>query len=89
MFSSSREEYDRVRKMLGQKNPVCNAFVVTGHPGIGTTCKLVPHFRALTSHSGKTTFLIYLLLYRLIRKLPTAIQLSTDFYLLFDIGPLR
>ncbi|KAJ7743168.1 hypothetical protein B0H16DRAFT_1423152 [Mycena metata] len=33
---------------------------------------------------GKTTFLIYLLLYRLERKLPTAIQLDTDQFFIFD-----
>ncbi|KAF9012133.1 hypothetical protein BDZ89DRAFT_963666 [Hymenopellis radicata] len=40
----------------------------------------------VTGHPGigKTTFLIYLLLYRLERKLPTAVQLSNDHYFIFD-----
>jgi hypothetical protein len=33
---------------------------------------------------GKTTFLFYLLLYRLERKLPTAVQLNPDRYFIFD-----
>jgi hypothetical protein len=33
---------------------------------------------------GKTTFLLYLLLYRLEHRLPTAIQFNPDFYLIFD-----
>ncbi len=33
-----REEYDRVRKIL--ESIEHKAFVVTGHPGIGTTCNL-------------------------------------------------
>ena len=34
--------------------------------------------------AGKTVFLIYLLLYRLERMLPTAIQFSNDSYVVFD-----
>ncbi|KAF8917531.1 hypothetical protein CPB85DRAFT_1214792 [Mucidula mucida] len=60
-----REEYDRVRKIL--ESIEHKAFVVTGHPGIGTT-----------------TFLFYLLLYRLERKLPTAVQFSNHHYFVFD-----
>jgi hypothetical protein len=33
---------------------------------------------------GKTTFLFYLLLYRLEKKLPTAIQLDYEYYFIFD-----
>lgn len=33
---------------------------------------------------GKTAFLLYLLLYRLERMLPTAIQLSPEFFFIFD-----
>ncbi|KAF9017595.1 hypothetical protein BDZ89DRAFT_960923 [Hymenopellis radicata] len=60
-----REQYDVVRKMLERTDR--QAFVVTGHPGI-----------------GKTTFLLYLLLYRFERKLSTAVQLSNDHYFIFD-----
>ncbi|KAF9012152.1 hypothetical protein BDZ89DRAFT_912053, partial [Hymenopellis radicata] len=40
----------------------------------------------VTGHPGigKTTFLLYLLLYRLERKLPTAVQLSSNHYYIFD-----
>ncbi|KZV66101.1 hypothetical protein PENSPDRAFT_755962 [Peniophora sp. CONT] len=40
----------------------------------------------VTGHPGigKTTFLFYLLLYRLERKHPTAIQLDTGYYFIFD-----
>jgi hypothetical protein len=33
---------------------------------------------------GKSTFLFYLLLYRLERNLPTAVQLNADYYFIFD-----
>jgi len=33
---------------------------------------------------GKTTFLFYLLLYRIERKLPTAVQLGSEYYFIFD-----
>jgi hypothetical protein len=33
---------------------------------------------------GKSTFLFYLLLYRLESKLPTAVQLNADYYFIFD-----
>jgi hypothetical protein len=36
------------------------------------------------AYLGKTTFLFYLLLYRLERKLPTAIQLGALHYFIFD-----
>ncbi|KAF8996097.1 hypothetical protein BDZ89DRAFT_971246, partial [Hymenopellis radicata] len=50
---------------------------------IGTMHNLV-HFRILISCLGKRIFLLYLLLYRLERKLPTAVQLSNNHYYIFD-----
>jgi hypothetical protein len=35
-------------------------------------------------YSGKSTFLFYLLLYRLERKLRTAVQLDAEYYFIFD-----
>lgn len=61
------------------------SFVVTGQSGIGT----YPHDDLsfndlLSSVAGKTTFLIYILLYRLSLRLSTAFQTTPNEYLLFD-----
>jgi len=60
--------------------------VVTGQPGIGlyeswcySQVVLIPN-----PYLGKSTFLIYLLLYRLKHKLPTAVQLNNTYYSIFD-----
>ncbi|KAF9023320.1 hypothetical protein BDZ89DRAFT_169772 [Hymenopellis radicata] len=80
-----QEEYDRIRTMLDSTDlDGERAFVVTGHPGIGTSRNLFRFSYLLISRLGKTTFLIYLLLSRLGRKLPTAFQLCNGHYLIFD-----
>ena len=61
-----------------------HAIVVTGQPGIGSCSRSVCASECTNMLAGKTVFLIYLLLYRLQRMLPTAIQLSNDNYVLFD-----
>lgn len=62
------------------------AFVVTGHPGIGErsqTLAFVPR-RSLTL-IGKTLFIYYLLILRLISGLPTALQIGrTNSFHFFD-----
>ena len=38
----------------------------------------------MSANTGKTLFLLYLLLYRLERRLPTAVQFNPDEFILFD-----
>ena len=61
-----------------------NTMVVTGQPGIGPYSGSVCAPECADVSAGKTVFLIYLLLYRLERMLPTAIQFSNDSYIVFD-----
>ncbi|KAF5326141.1 hypothetical protein D9611_000836 [Ephemerocybe angulata] len=71
-----RNEYLRLVEVIAHvhnvklKGGLC-AVLVTGQPGIGL-------------YQRKSAFLLYLLLHRLERKLPTAVQFSPDEYIIFD-----
>jgi len=84
-----REEYEKLLEALQKEAhmyPLTRRFIVTGHPGIGS-CEcwfqsqgvLIP-----IPFLGKTTFLFYHLVRRLELKLPTAVQLNSKYYLIFD-----
>jgi hypothetical protein len=81
-------EYDRLRDTIEARALETRAaFVVTGHPGIGVYSVFLRggHLTVIrTLLVGKTTFLLYLLLSRLERQLPTAIQVSPEEYFIFD-----
>jgi len=61
---------------------------VTGQPGTGSSsyCPLSSgnHILRLRSYAGNTLFILYLLLYRLERELPTAVQFLPTKYIFFD-----
>lgn len=80
-----RPGYDElIERMVSGDLSLFNKVIVTGHPGTGayliTSC-LYPCSSCL---SGKTMFLLYLLLWRMQRALPTVIQRSTSDCILFD-----
>lgn len=59
-------------------------FVVTGQPGIGTRPSSHLAFLAHGLVTGKTTFILFLLLHLLSQKIPVAIQMDPETYYLFD-----
>ncbi len=78
-----RSEYKEAEQaILWANKSHCDAFIVTGHPGIGS-----PPFPSLSVEpnleSGKTVFLVWLLMRRLALELPTAIQVSSGQAILF------
>jgi len=82
-----RDEYKKLRQALENDSVNYRAIVVTGHPGIGSYKSWFSSLESnadFFSYLGKTTFLFYLLLYRLENKLPTAVQFGPNRYILFD-----
>jgi hypothetical protein len=86
-----REEYLAAYNVLNSwKGPTISGAVVTGYPGIGTSCTT---HRVFIKHrsspvSGKTYFMIFVLLQRLSKGLPTAVQYTDHTFVLFtDQGP--
>ena len=81
-------EYEYLREAL-ENNWKGWFFVVTGQPGTGSSsyCPLSSGnhtSRFCILHKGKTLFVLYLLLYRLEKELPTAVQFSETEYIFFD-----
>jgi len=83
-----REEYRSLYEVLESETEVLSTkgVVVTGQPGIGSyECWCYSQVMLIPiPYLGKSTFLIYLLLYRLEQKLPTAVQLNNIYYAIFD-----
>jgi hypothetical protein len=83
-----REEYKTVFEALMSKaeNSSVRGVAVTGQPGIGSyECQFSSQVVLIPiPYLGKTMFLFYVLLRRLESKLPTAVQLDSDEYFIFD-----
>jgi len=84
----AHEEYQSLVEALETEDGTgyTKGVAVTGQPGIGSY-KCWFWSQALLifiPYSGKTTFLIYLLLHRLKLKLPTAVQLNDLYYSILD-----
>src|SRR6267154_3739576 len=82
-----RSEFEEAEQaiLLANGEYFCDAILVSGHPGIGS-----PPFPSLSVESnfqsGKSIFLIWVLMRRLVLGLPTALQFHSDFALLFHEG---
>jgi len=79
-----REEYKILYQALENELKTIKAMVVTGQPGIGSYESWFSSQSNADRYLGKTTFLLYLLLRRLEKGLPTAIQLGAQYYFIFD-----
>jgi len=79
-----REEYDALNSALENVFAKVKAMVVTGQPGIGSYESWFSSQSNADRYLGKSTFLLYLLLRRLEKGLPTAIQLGAQYYFIFD-----
>src|SRR5258706_2597686 len=79
-----REEYDALNSALESDFAEVKAVVVTGQPGIGSYESWFSSQSNADRYLGKTTFLLFLLLRRLEKELPTAIQLDDQYYFVFD-----
>ena len=78
-----RSEYEEVEQVALSTNAAgIGAFIVTGHPGIGAS-PLTPSSIELDLYSGKSVFLILLLIRRLVLGLPTALQVEGGYAILF------
>jgi hypothetical protein len=80
------QEYARLEKTIEISLREWDCLLVTGERGLGAFYAF-PSSKPCLKHpciSGKTTFLIYLLLRRLEQRLPTAIQLDASRFFIFD-----
>jgi hypothetical protein len=78
-----RSEYKEAeRAALSANADGIEAFLVTGQPGIGSP-PLTPSSAEPNLQSGKTVFLILLLMQRLALGLPTVLQVERDYAVLF------
>ena len=81
-----RSEYEEAEQAILLANrDHSDAILISGQPGIGSlpfpSLSVESNFQ-----SGKTIFLIWLLMRRLVLGLPTALQINSDFALLFHEG---
>src|SRR5258706_14177501 len=79
-----REEYKNILRALENELKPFDAVVMTGQPGIGSYESWFSSQSNADRYLGKTTLLLYLLLRRLEKGLPTAIQLGAQYYFIFD-----
>ncbi|EIM92703.1 uncharacterized protein STEHIDRAFT_164937 [Stereum hirsutum FP-91666 SS1] len=82
------DDVDTLYRILNLKKPIVNALIVRPEYDLLRTMS-DSQFQAafvVTGHSGtgKTMFLLYLLIYRLEHKYPTAVQFDIDCYFIFD-----
>ena len=81
-----RSEYEEAEQAILLANrDYSDTILVSGHPGIGSLA--FPSLSVESNfQSGKTIFLIWVLMRRLVLGLPTALQFHSDFALLFHEG---
>ena len=81
-----RAEYEETeRAALSANASDVQAFLVSGQPGIGRS-PCIPSSPELDLSSGKTAFMIWLLMRRLSLELPTVLQVEPSYAILFHKG---
>jgi len=86
-----RSEYEQAEQaILSANENGRDAFIVSGNPGIGSpppfSSSVVTSSIGPNLESGKSIFLVWLLMRRLVLRLPTAIQVYPHFAILFHEG---
>ena len=86
-----RHEYDLALKDLIEmhEDPILNAVVIVGHPGIGRMSISHLALQGLIEYPGKTCFLFYVLVHRLLAQQPTIFQFDPHSIYLFFQGGVR